>query len=59
MQPEEERKKLILELQDALAKVKTLSDLLTICPPCKMISDDKGYWEATEVYENVAECSDF
>ena len=49
-QAKEERKKLILELQDALAKVKTLSDLLTICSSCKMIRDDKGYWEAIEVY---------
>jgi PAS domain S-box-containing protein len=49
-QAEEEREKLILELQDALAKVKTLSGLLPICASCKKIRDDKGYWNQIEVY---------
>ncbi len=32
---EEEREKLIIELQEALDKVKTLSGLLPICSSCK------------------------
>jgi PAS domain S-box-containing protein len=47
---EEERERLILELQEALAKVKTLSGLLPICATCKKIRDDKGYWNQVEAY---------
>jgi PAS domain S-box-containing protein len=47
---EEEREKLVLELQDALTKVKTLSGLLPICANCKKIRDDQGYWHSVEVY---------
>jgi len=49
-QLEEEREKLIFELQDALAKVKTLSGMLPICSSCKKIRDDKGYWNQIESY---------
>ncbi len=47
---EEEREKLIAELQDALAKVKTLSGLIPICASCKKIRDDRGYWNQIESY---------
>jgi hypothetical protein len=47
---EEEREKLIHELQDALGKIKTLSGLLPICASCKKIRDDKGYWSQIEAY---------
>lgn len=47
---EEERERLILELQNALARIKTLSGLLPICASCKKIRDDKGYWKQIEVY---------
>lgn len=47
---EEEREKLIHQLQDALAKVKTLSGLVPICASCKKIRDDKGYWNQIESY---------
>ena len=47
---EEERKKLIVELQNALAKVKRLSGLFPICSSCKNIRDDKGYWIRVESY---------
>jgi two-component system cell cycle sensor histidine kinase/response regulator CckA len=50
MKAEDEREKLIGELQDALAKVRTLSGLLPICSSCKMIRDNKGYWNRLEVY---------
>ena len=49
-QAEEEREKLIHELQDALGKIKTLSGLLPICASCKKIRDDKGYWNQIEAY---------
>lgn len=45
-----EREKLIAELQNALAEVKTLSGLLPICSHCKKIRDDKGYWNQIEGY---------
>jgi PAS domain S-box-containing protein len=47
---EEEREKLIRELQNALAEVKTLSGLLPICAHCKNVRDDKGYWNKIESY---------
>ena len=47
---EEEREKLIRELQSALAQVTTLSGLLPICAWCKKIRDDEGYWQDVEGY---------
>lgn len=47
---EEEHAKLIVELQDALAKVKTLSGLIPICASCKKVRDDEGYWHQVETY---------
>jgi hypothetical protein len=49
-QAEEEREKLIHELQEALAKIKKLSGMLPICASCKKIRDDKGYWNQIESY---------
>ena len=47
---EEKQKALILELQKALAEVKTLSGMLPICASCKKVRDDKGYWKQIETY---------
>jgi PAS domain S-box-containing protein len=47
---EEERERLIGELQEALAEVRTLSGLLPICAACKSIRDDQGYWQQIEAY---------
>jgi CheY-like chemotaxis protein len=47
---EAERERLIIELQESLAHIKTLNGLLPICASCKKIRDDRGYWEAVEVY---------
>jgi PAS domain S-box-containing protein len=47
---EQEREKLIQDLQDALAQVRTLSGLLPICANCKNIRDDQGYWIQIEAY---------
>jgi PAS domain S-box-containing protein len=47
---EEERERLIKDLQEALADVKTLSGLVPICANCKQIRDDKGFWMQVESY---------
>ena len=47
---EEERERLIKELQVALAEVKKLGGLLPICASCKSIRDDQGYWQQIEAY---------
>ena len=47
---ETEREQLVRELQEALSKVKMLSEFLPICVSCKKIRDDKGYWNQVEVY---------
>lgn len=45
-----EQEKLIGELQQALAQVKSLKGLLPICSWCKRIRDDQGYWLEVEAY---------
>ncbi len=47
---EEEQRKLISKLQEALTEIKTLKGLIPICASCKKIRDDKGYWNQLEVY---------
>ena len=47
---EEEREKLIIQLQEAISKIKMLSGLLPICASCKKIRNDQGYWEQIENY---------
>ena len=47
---EAERERLIAELQEALANVKTLRGLIPICASCKKIRDDQGYWTQLEIY---------
>jgi hypothetical protein len=49
-QIEKEREKLISELQEALATIKTLRGILPICSYCKKIRDDQGYWNQLEAY---------
>jgi DNA-binding response OmpR family regulator len=44
------RKQLILDLQEALDNVKTLSGMLPICSNCKKVRDDKGYWKRIDSY---------
>ncbi len=56
---EQEQAKLVYELQEALAKLKTLSGLLPICASCKKIRDDKGYWTQVEVYVRDHSEADF
>lgn len=47
---EKEREVLIDNLKEALTKVKTLSGFIPICPSCKKIRDDEGYWNQIEKY---------
>ncbi|MBN2081411.1 PAS domain S-box protein [bacterium] len=46
----DEQARLITQLQDALAEIKTLHGLLPICAHCKKIRDDEGYWNQIESY---------
>ncbi len=45
-----EKNHLVLRLQEALAKIKTLSGMLPICASCKKVRDDKGYWSQIEQF---------
>ena len=45
-----DRKRLMRELEAALAEVKVLSGLLPICSECKKIADEKGEWERMEYF---------
>lgn len=56
---EEERERLIAELQDSLDNIKTLKGLVPICASCKKIRDDKGYWQQVEVYVSQHTEADF
>ena len=47
---EQDRDKLIVDLQKSLSEVKTLRGFLPICSHCKKIRDDKGYWNQIEAY---------
>jgi len=47
---EEEKERLIKELTEALAQVKTLSGLLPICSSCRQIRDAEGKWSRVEEY---------
>jgi hypothetical protein len=58
-QIEKEREALILDLQEALSKVKVLSGLLPICASCKKIRDDRGYWNQLETYISEHTGADF
>jgi PAS domain-containing protein len=50
IQMQEEREKIIKELQAAMENIKMLSGLLPICSSCKKIRDDDGYWNQLEGY---------
>ncbi len=56
---EQEKEKLILDLKDALANVKTLKGLLPMCASCQKIRDDRGYWQRVEEYIRGHSDADF
>lgn len=47
---EDERERLVSELRSALARIKTLRGLLSMCSNCKKIKDDRGLWQHVETY---------
>ena len=49
-QAEVERERLVTELQNALAEVSSLQEILPICSYCKKIRDDTNYWHTVESY---------
>lgn len=56
---EEERERLITELQHALAQIKTLHGMLPICAICKKIRNDQGTWQKLESYISERTDADF
>lgn len=49
-QVEDDRERLIVELQDALAQVRSLEGILPICGNCKKVRNDQGAWSEIEQY---------
>ncbi|HET9983951.1 MAG TPA: PAS domain S-box protein [Longimicrobiales bacterium] len=49
-QMEEERERLVRDLQAALSEVKDLEEILPICSYCGKIRDDEDYWLTVESY---------
>ncbi len=47
---EQERERLLAELQSAAAEIRQLQGLLPICSSCKRVRDDSGYWNQIETY---------
>jgi PAS domain S-box-containing protein len=47
---EQDRVRLISELQQALERVKKLSGLIPICMHCKSVRNDGGYWQQVETF---------
>ena len=45
-----ELERLVRDLMDALAQVKTMKGLLPICASCKKIRSDENYWQTIETY---------
>jgi hypothetical protein len=47
-----EKKKIIAELREAIVETEQLKRILPICSSCKKVRNDKGYWEQVEEYFN-------
>lgn len=47
---DQERERLVRELQAALTEVRTLRGFLPICSYCKNIRNDDNYWQTVEAY---------
>lgn len=47
---EEERERLVRDLQSALAEVRTLQEILPLCSYCRKVRDDEDYWHTVESY---------
>lgn len=55
-QAEQERNRLLAELEERLAEIRTLSGLIPICAWCRRVREDEGYW--TQIEEFVEQRSD-
>lgn len=53
---QQERERLILDLQDSIEHIKTLRGLLPVCVSCKKVHNGQGYWKSLDAY--VAEHSE-
>lgn len=47
------------QLEDALARIKTLKGLIPICSYCKKIRNDRGFWQQVELYVSQHSEADF
>jgi PleD family two-component response regulator len=56
---ERARDRLIVELKQALSKIKQLSGLLPICSHCSKIRDEEGSWNKLETYIEANSEADF
>lgn len=56
---ESERERLISELRETLARVKTLSGLLPMCAACRKIRDRQDVWHSLENYIRTHTEADF
>jgi len=56
---EAQRERLVWELQEALASIKTLKGLLPICTSCQRVRDPKGSWKKLETYVRDHSEADF
>jgi PAS domain S-box-containing protein len=56
---EQERERLLAELQATLAEVRTLQKILPICSYCRKIRDDESYWHSVENYISRHTSSEF
>ena len=56
---EEEKTKIIEDLNIANMEIKTLRGIIPICSHCKNIRDDEGYWSQVEVYVRQRTEADF
>ncbi|NWJ42353.1 MAG: hypothetical protein HXX12_15440 [Geothrix sp.] len=45
-----QRTRLVRELRDSLANIRTLRGLIPICAHCKRVRDDAGFWQQVEAY---------
>jgi hypothetical protein len=54
-----ERERLIGQLQEALANIKTLRGLLPLCLSCKKIREVNGYWSRIDAYVTKHSLAEF
>ncbi|MBK9796554.1 MAG: hypothetical protein IPP58_08635 [Holophagaceae bacterium] len=45
-----QRSRLVRDLRESLANVRTLRGLIPICAHCKRVRDDAGFWQQVEAY---------